>query len=290
MADATAMRAVPVCRPGDTWALGDHRIHCGDASSESAFENVMRAVLADVVFVDPPYAVLRNGQVSGTGQRRGGACEDVDGFGRHDLTRTLTECCGRLSKFSKDGAIHFVVADAAHLDDLLVAGRAVYAGLETVAVWIKSAADRGSLYRSQHELIGVFKSGTGGPTNNISRSKRGRGRTNLWHYKSASTRAHEGDNVLELRPTDKPVQLVMDALCDCSKRGDIVLDSFLGHGTTLLAAERTGRICRGIERDALAVDTAIRRWQKSTGQDAVRLPDGMLFCAIESETEQDDEQ
>jgi DNA modification methylase len=102
-------------------------------------------------------------------------------------------------------------------------------------------------------------------------------------YDSAGTLARKGNNVLELHPTVKPVQLIMDALLDCSNRGDIVIDSFLGSGTTLLAAERTGRICRGIELDPLYVDTAIRRWQNLTGQDAVRISDGKLFRDIEAE-------
>lgn len=141
----------------------------------------------------------------------------------------------------------------------------------------------GSLYRSQHELVCVFKSGTAPHTNNIQLGKNGRHRSNIWRYDSASTQARKGNNVLELHPTVKPIELVMDALLDCSRRGDIVVDSFLGSGTTLLAAERTGRVCRGIELDPLYVDTSIRRWQNLTGQDAIRLSDGNLFHEIETE-------
>jgi DNA modification methylase len=180
--------------------------------------------------------------------------------------------------------------DWAHLAELLVAGSEVYAELKNIVVWVKSAAGMGSLYRSQHELICVFKSGTARHTNNVELGKNGRNRTNVWQYDSASTLARKGNNVLELHPTVKPIQLVMDALLDCSNRGDIVVDSFLGSGTTLLAAERTGRICRGIELDPLYVDTAIRRWQNLTGRDAVRVSDGKLFRDIEAEREQVDEQ
>ena len=202
----------------------------------------------------------------------------------------LTDSCGLLAKYSKNGAIHFVFIDWAHLAELLVAGGEVYAGLKNIVVWVKSAAGMGSLYRSQHELICVFKSSTGRHTNNVELGKNGRNRTNVWQYDSASTQARKGNNVLELHPTVKPVQLVMDALLDCSNRGDIVIDSFLGSGTTLLAAERAGRICRGIELDPLYVDTAIRRWQNLTGRDAVRVADGRLFRDIEAEKEQADEQ
>jgi DNA methylase len=166
------------------------------------------------------------------------------------------------------------------------AGRDVYTELKNIVVWVKSTAGMGSLYRSQHELICVFKSGAGPHINNIQLGRNGRNRTNIWKYDSAGTQFRKGNNVLELHPTVKPLQLVMDALLDCSNRGDSVLDCFLGSGTTLLAAEHTGRICRGIELDPLYVDTAIRRWQNLTGQDAVRVKDGKLFREIEAETEQ----
>jgi len=188
------------------------------------------------------------------------------------------------------GSIHFICMDWKHLDQLLAAGRQVYAELKNIAVWVKSTAGMGSLYRSRHELICVFKSGTERHINNIELGKNGRNRTNVWEFDSAGTQARKGNNLLELHPTVKPVQLVMEALLDCSNRGDIVLDCFLGSGTTLLAAERTGRICRGIELDPLYVDTAIRRWQSLTGQDAVRVSDGKLFSDIEAEKEQADEQ
>ena len=289
--DATAETGVAVCQAGEIWELGGHRVLCGDARSESAFEKVMQEQLADVVIIDPLYNVPIAGHVSGKGKGRGCECtQGVNVLSREDLIRVLTDSCGLLSKFSRDGAIHFVFMDWTHLNDLLVAGREVYAELKTIAVWVKSAARMGSLYRSQHELICVFESGTGRHTNNIELGKNGRNRTNVWQYDSASTQARKGNTVLELHPTVKPVQLVMDALLDCSNRGDIVVDSFLGSGTTLLAAERTGRICRGIELDPLYVDTAIRRWQKLTGEDAVRVSDGKLFRAIEFEKEHDGEQ
>jgi hypothetical protein len=136
---------------------------------------------------------------------------------------------------------------------------------------------------------GHFKSGAGRHTNNVELGKHGCNRTNVWNYDSASVEARKGNNLLALHPTGKPVHLVMDALLDCSRRGDIVLDSFLGSGTTLLAAERTGRIFRGIELDPLYIDTAIRRWQNLTGHDAVRAADGRLFREIEAEKEDADE-
>jgi DNA modification methylase len=290
-ADETdAMTGVPVCRPGDTWQLGDHRVHCGDATSEAAFDNVMTGERAHVVFVDPPYNVPIDGHVSGKGKIRHREFAQGSGeLSREEFTHFLTRSCALLAKYSEGGAIHFVCMDWRHADELLAASRGVYSELKNIAVWVKRSAGMGSLYRSQHELVFVFKSGTERHTNNIELGRYGRNRTNVWHYDGASTQARKGNNLLELHPTAKPVQLVMDALLDCSNRGEIVLDSFLGSGTTLLAAERTGRRCRGIELDPLYIDTAIRRWQNLTGRDAVRLSDGKPFREIEAEREQDDE-
>jgi DNA modification methylase len=288
--EADALTGVPVCQLGDVWELGDHRLHCGDATSEAAFDILMREQLAHVVFIDPPYNVRVDGHVSGKGKIRHREFAQASGeLSREEFIRFLSDSCAVLAKHSKNGAIHFVCMDWRHVDELIAAGRDVYTELKNIAVWVKSNPGMGSLYRSQHELVFVFKSGTGRHTNNIELGKHGRNRANVWQYDSASTQGRKGNNLLELHPTAKPVQLVMDALLDCSQRGEIVLDSFLGSGTTLLAAERTGRICRGIELDPLYVDTAIRRWQNLTGRDAVRTSDGKIFRQIEAEKEQNDE-
>ena len=288
--EAEALTGVPVCQLGDVWELGDHRLHCGDATSEAAFDILMREQLAHVAFIDPPYNVRVDGHVSGKGKIRHREFAQASGeLSREEFIRFLSDSCAVLAKHSKNGAIHFVCMDWRHVDELIAAGRDVYTELKNIAVWVKSNPGMGSLYRSQHELVFVFKSGTGRHTNNIELGKHGRNRANVWQYDSASTQGRKGNNLLELHPTAKPVQLVMDALLDCSQRGEIVLDSFLGSGTTLLAAERTGRICRGIELDPLYVDTAIRRWQNLTGRDAVRTSDGKLFREIEAEKEQNDE-
>jgi DNA modification methylase len=286
--DATT--GVPVCEAGQAWQLGDHRLYCGDSTSEAAFDLLMKEECADVVFVDPPYNVPVEGHVSGKGKiRHREFAQGVGELTRDEFIQFLTKTCGLLARRSRDGAIHFVCMDWRHAGELLAAGRDVYSELKNIAVWVKSNAGMGSLYRSQHELIFVFKSGAGRHTNNVELGKHGRNRTNVWNYESASVQARKGNNLLALHPTVKPVQLVMDALLDCSHRGDVVLDSFLGSGTTLLAAERTGRICRAIELDPLYVDTAIRRWQNLTGLDAIRSADGKLFREIEAERERSDE-
>ncbi len=282
-----AVTGVSVCQPGDVWELGDHRIHCGDATSEAAFDILMKEELAHVVFVDPPYNVKVDGHVSGKGKVRHREFAQASGeLSREQFIRFLTSSCSALAKHSNNGAIHFVCMDWRHADELIVAGREVYSELKNIAVWVKSNPGMGSLYRSRHELVFVFKSGTGRHVNNVELGKHGRNRTNVWEYDSAATQGRKGNNLLELHPTAKPVQLVMDALLDCSQRGEVVLDSFLGSGTTLLAAERTGRVCRGIELDPLYIDTAIRRWQNLTGRDALRTSDSKLFREIEAEKEQ----
>jgi DNA modification methylase len=286
---ASSETGVQVCQVGDIWELGGHHIHCGDATSEVAFEKLMGGERAGAVFIDPPYNVRIDGHVSGNGKvRHREFAQGVGELSREEFIRFLAGTCTLLKNFSKDGAIHFVCMDWKHVDELLTAGREVYSELKNIVAWVKSTAGMGSLYRSQHELICVFKSGTGRHINNIELGKNGRHRTNVWQYDSAGTQARKGNNVLELHPTVKPVQLVMDALLDCSNRGDFVLDCFLGSGTTLLAAERTGRFCRGMELDALYVDTAIRRWQNLTGRAAIRASDGKLFGDIEAEKEQVD--
>lgn len=145
----------------------------------------------------------------------------------------------------------------------------------------------GSLYRSQHELIFVFKNGRGPHRNNVQLGQFGRYRSNVWHYpdvNSFSRKTEEG-NLLELHPTVKPATFVADAILDCTARKDIVLDPLMGSGTTIVAAERTGCICFGVEIDPGYVDTAIRRWQAFTGQEAFNFSREKSFDEFERESQ-----
>jgi DNA modification methylase len=178
--------------------------------------------------------------------------------------------------------------DWRHAGELTTAGKDAYAELVNICVWVKHNGGMGSLYRSQHELVFVFKRAGGGHVNNVQLGKFGRNRTNVWSYRGINNfggQSGEGD-LLAMHPTVKPVALVADAILDCSRRGDRVLDGFLGSGSTLIACERTGRVCRGIELDPIYVDTAIRRWQRYTGRDAVHAVDGTTFNAREEAREQ----
>jgi hypothetical protein len=199
----------------------------------------------------------------------------------------LTRACSLMARYSIDGSIHFLCIDWRHMAELLEAGRLAYTELKNLCVWAKDNAGMGSLYRSQHELVFVFKHGRAAHRNNVDLGRNGRYRTNVWRYggvNSFSRKTEEG-NLMEIHPTVKPVAMVADAILDCSARGDIVLDPFLGSGTTLMAAERTGRVCYALELDPLYVDATIRRWQVYTGGQVQHAATGRSFDEIMTERE-----
>ena len=183
----------------------------------------------------------------------------------------LSTALGLQAEHSTDGSTHFVCMDWRHLKEVSTVGKQIYDSLLNLCIWVKDNGGMGSFYRSQHELVFIFQNGKGRHRNNIQLGKYGRNRTNVWRYpgvNSLSRQSEEG-NLLALHPTVKPVALVADALLDCSARGEVVLDSFLGSGSTLMAAERVGRVCYGMELDPAYVDVAVRRWQNYTGSSAV---------------------
>jgi DNA modification methylase len=204
-----------------------------------------------------------------------------------EFTAFLRRACENLAAFSADGSIHYLCMDWRHLEELLTAGQNVYSELKNLCVWVKDNGGMGSLYRSRHELVLVFKHGRDGHRNNVQLGKYGRNRSNVWQYPGANSfaRCGEESNLLALHPTVKPVSLVADAILDCSACGDIVLDSFLGSGTTVIAAERTGRRCYGLELDPGYVDTIIGRWQALTGGNARHVVSGRHFDDFASEAE-----
>jgi hypothetical protein len=184
--------------------------------------------------------------------------------------------------FSADGAVQFICMDWRHIETLLNVGRKVYSDLLNICVWAKSNAGMGSLYRSQHELVAVFKVGTAPHLNAIELGKHGRHRSNLWTYAGGNTFKPGRMQELKLHPTVKPVGLVADAIRDVTRRGDLVLDGFAGSGTIFIAAERAGRAARAIEIDPHYVDRAILRWQKTTGGAAVHVETGLTFEALKA--------
>lgn len=181
------------------------------------------------------------------------------------------------AQHSHAGSIHFFCMDWRHVAETITAGKGVYGDLKNLIVWVKTNAGQGSFYRSQHELICVFKNGDASHLNNIEQGKHGRHRSNVWTYAGVNTFRKERLQDLSVHPTVKPVALVADAIKDCTRRGDIVLDPFIASGTTILAAERTGRHAFGLEIDPAYVDVAIRRWQDFTKRDAILAATGQTF-------------
>jgi DNA modification methylase len=258
----------PVCKAGDIWLLGQHRVFCGNSLESASYTALTKGEKADLVFTDPPYNVRIGGHASGLGKTRHREFAMATGeMGRAEFTDFLTRVCLQLKRFSQAGAIHFICMDWRHAGELLAAGNEIYPELKNICVWVKHNAGMGSFYRSQHELVFVFKTGARSHLNNIQLGKHGRHRTNVWSYRAANDfgRSTDEGNLLQMHPTVKPVAMVADAILDCSSRGELVLDPFLGSGTTLIAAERVGRRCFGIEIDPAYVDTIIRRWQAFSG-------------------------
>jgi DNA methylase/ParB-like nuclease domain len=277
-----------VTKIGDLWLLDRHRLSCGSALDTAAFAALMGEKRAAMAFIDPPYNVPIDGHASGLGAIHHRPFPMASGeMNRSEFTAFLGDAFRNLAAFSVDGALHFICMDWRHVEELLAAGRDAYGGLKNLCVWVKHNAGMGSLYRSQHELVFVFKHGRQGHRNNVQLGQFGRNRSNVWHYPGANSFARHGEegNLLALHPTVKPVALVADAILDCSARGDIVLDAFLGSGTTLIAAERTGRRCYGLELDPLYIDTAIRRWQGLTGSTARHAANGRSFDDLAREAE-----
>lgn len=273
---------VPITQLGDIWQLGEHRVYCGSALETTSYKILLGAKKAQLVFADPPYNVPIQGHVSGLGKVKhrefAMATGEMDASSFIHFLRTFMQ---QVTKVSKDGSIHYICMDWRHLPEILAAAEGVYSEFKNLCVWNKNNAGMGALYRSKHELVLVFKHGTGKHINNVELGKNGRYRTNVWDYAGVNTFGAGRSEELALHPTVKPVQLVADALLDCSQRGAVVLDPFGGSGSTLIAAERTEREAYLMELDPLYVDVVIRRWQAFTGGEAIHVASGLSFYARE---------
>jgi len=255
-----------VSRPGDLWLLGKHRLACANALDAHTYTTLLTDGPAQLTFTDPPYNVPLSGNVTGKGRARHREFAMASGEMTPDeFTVFLRESLARIAGASANGAIVFVCMDWRHQAELLSAARPTFDAPKNMCVWVKSNAGMGTFYRSAHELIYVFKNGSGRHINNFGLGERGRFRTNVWHYPGLNSFGRQRDEQLAMHPTVKPVAMVADAIRDCSRREGIVLDPFGGSGTTLIAAERTHRRSRLIELDPRYVDVAIRRWQELTG-------------------------
>jgi len=281
---AIASRAVSL--RGDIWIAGDqHRVGCGDCRDLSFLKRVVGSRPVDSSITDPPYNRAISGDATtGRGRVRHPEFAMASGeLSAEAFEGFLEGALSGFAKMSRDGAVHFVFMDHQHLDTLLRVGKRVYAKRLNIAVWNKSNAGMGSLYRSKHELICVFRVGDAPHFNAVQLGKHGRNRTNVWDYASVNTFGGSRRRDLELHPTVKPTALVADAIMDVTRRGDLVLDGFLGSGTCLLACERTGRLCRAVEINPLYVDLALERWSERTGLEAVLESTGQTFSQVRAE-------
>ena len=272
------MPANAVSRRGDVWLCGRHRVLCGDARDPADYAVLLDDKQVDLIFTDPPYNVPIDGHVCGLGRVR--HREFAMGTGemsKSAFTAFLAETLGAAAKTCRDGAIAFVCMDWRHMGELLAAGAQVFSDLKNLCVWNKTNGGMGTFYRSKHELIFVFKVGDGPHINSFGLGETGRYRTNVWDYAGINSFGAGRDSELAMHPTVKPVALVADAIRDCSKRGDLVLDAFGGSGTTLIAAEQVGRCARLLEYDPAYCDTIVRRWEILTGKHATLMATGERF-------------
>ena len=271
-----------ITRPGDLWRLGRHRLLCGDATDAASYAALLGEAKASIVFTDPPYNVPISGHVSGLGKQQHREFAMASGeMTSNEFKRFLETVFGHLAAGSADGSIHFICMDWRHMTETMAAGGSIYQELKNLCVWVKSNGGMGTFYRSRHELIFAFKKGTAEHINNFELGQHLRYRTNVWEYAGVNSFGRERDDSLAMHPTVKPVTLVADALRDCSKRNQIVLDPFAGSGTTVIAAEKTGRRARVIELDPIYCDTIIRRWQSITGKCAEHVESGQSFEELE---------
>lgn len=282
------LRRTAVTRSGDLWRLGKaagrhHRLVCGDAQDPATIATVMTTDQATMVLTDPPYNVPINGHVSGRGKRRHAEFAMASGEQSEAefiafLTKFLSGALGTLAP----GALLFVCMDYRHMFELQSAARSLGLSLLNLCVWNKSNGGMGTLYRSKHELVLIFKADDAPHINNVELGKHGRSRTNVWDYAGQNAFRKGRAAELDMHPTVKPVAMLADAIRDVTKTGHVVLDPFGGSGSTLIAAEETGRQARLVEIDPLYCDVTIRRWEAFTGRSAVLTQTGETFEEVEA--------
>jgi len=257
---------------GDLYKLGEHTLYCGDALEEDSYKNLLAGAKVRMVFTDAPYNVKIDGHVGNSGNIQHREFKMASGeMSTDEFTIFLTRAHHQMAKNCRDGAILFSCMDWRHIEEMMIMGRNNNLQFKNLCVWAKDNGGMGSLYRSQHELVFVFKHGTGKHINNVELGQHGRYRTNVWQYPGVNSFGGNRMNELKFHPTVKPVAMVADAILDCSNKGDLILDPFGGSGTTLIAAEKTKRKAAVIELDPLYCDVILRRWEEMTGQTAILI-------------------
>ena len=271
----------PATRIGDVWNMGDHRLICGDALQEGTYQALLQGEVAHAVLTDPPYNVKIKGNVSGLGQKVHDEFVMASGeMSDEEFQTFLDNVLNLMATFLEAGAVLFAFMDWRSIHRLYAAGFSAHLKLINLVVWYKESGAMGTLYRSAHELIAVFCKGEQPRHNNVKLGSHGRDRTNVWCAPGANRRGSSAQEMLGHHATPKPVELCVDAILDVTRRGEIVLDCFLGSGATLMAAEKTGRQCHGIELDPGFVDVCVRRWECHTGQQATLAATGETFDEV----------
>lgn len=271
-------RVEQVARLGDLWVLGRHRLFVGDALDPRSFQALLDGERAQMVFIDPPFNVPIAGHVSGLGKVRHREFVMASGeMSEAEFGGFLDEAIARLIEASCDGSIHYICMDWRGLHTLLSAGRR-YTEHKNLCCWVKAQGGMGSLYRSQHELVAVFKSGKAAHINNVALGKHGRSRSNVWSMPGMNSFQKGRAEKLAMHPTVKPVALVADAILDCSKRGGLILDSFAGSGSSIIAAERTGRRAAAMELDPKYANVILRRFCDVTGIEPINAATGQVVA------------
>ena len=259
-----SLRSAARTRLGDIWELGDHRVGCGDSRDLIFLREVVGDTPIDCAFLDPPYNVKIKGHANVKTQHREFAMASGE-MSENAFREFLSQALGCCVQLSRAGAVHFICMDWRHTESVTATCSTLYDEQLNLCVWNKSNAGMGSLYRSKHELVFVYRVAGASHRNTVELGRNGRNRTNVWDYPSVNTfRARQDD--LELHPTVKPVAMVADAIQDVTARGDTVLDVFLGAGTTLIACERGHRRFRGLDIDPLYVDLTVDRWAALTNR------------------------
>ena len=268
----------PVSCLGDLWMLDEQCVLCGDARDPDTYAAILQGRLAAMVITDSPYNVKVQGNVCGSGSIKHGEFVMASGEMSEKEFRGFLEAFSRnLLISTAPGSLHYLFMDWRHLRVLQEVCDKLYGPQVNLCVWVKTNGGMGSLYRSRHELVVVYKNGSAPHVNNVQLGQYGRNRTNVWEYEGANSLSPERRADLELHPTVKPVAMIADAIRDASDRGDLILDPFLGSGTTAIACEQTGRICAGMELDPKYVDVIVRRWEAFTGGEARHAGTGLTF-------------
>ena len=273
-----------ISRKGDFWKLDHHRLLCGDALDVVSYQTLLQGCLAQMVITDFPYNVAINGHVCGNGKIKHDEFVMASGeMSQSEFTCFLSKTFSHIHEFAQDGAIIYGFMDWRHMREIQDAAQHMFGPPRQLCVWAKDNGGMGTFYRSQHELVFVFKKGETPHINNFELGQYGRYRTNVWIYPGVNTLNGQGYKLLALHPTVKPVSLIADAIRDCSHRKGLILDPFAGSGTILIAAERTGRFARAIELDPHYVDVAVMRWQRITGKKAVLVATGQTWNQVREE-------